>query len=179
MDDPRAARPQAVLARSVGAGRAIARERARSEVERADPRHAQRLDAARRRRDAAQEAYVTEFAAAVLAFLAFAPRYHTLALELAAAIAEHATPVGSGTVARTQRIPLERRAEAAVIAWLRHQTTAYDSMSIPRVKGMRREVRRLLAARSRELLAHYRQGVEVDPTRCLLRRALAPVSFCV
>lgn len=50
----------------------------------------------------------------------------------------HATPVGSGTVARTSRIPIERRAEAAVIAWLRHQTTAYDDMKIPRVKGRRR-----------------------------------------
>ena len=68
------------------------------------------------------------------------------------AVADHATPVGSGTVARTKRIPVERRAEAAVIAWMRHQTTAYDSMPIPRVKGKRREVRRLLAQRSKELL---------------------------
>lgn len=29
------------------------------------------------------------------------------------AITDHAVPVGSGTVARTQRIPIERRAEAA------------------------------------------------------------------
>lgn len=54
----------------------------------------------------------------------------------------HAVPVGSGTVARTQLIPLEQRAEAAVIAWMRHQTTAYDRMSIARIKGERREVRR-------------------------------------
>lgn len=38
-------------------------------------------------------------------------------------VTHHATPVGSGTVARTKRIPVEYRAEAAVIAWMRHQTT--------------------------------------------------------
>eukprot|EP01035_Chromulina_nebulosa_P056444 gene56444-77358_t len=59
--------------------------------------------------------------------------------------AAHATPVGSGTVARTKRIPIEQRAEAATIAWMRHQTTGYDSMTIPREKGLRREVRRMLA----------------------------------
>jgi hypothetical protein len=78
---------------------------------------------------------------------------------MAKAISDHATPVGSGTVARTKRIPVEQRAEAAVIAWMRHQTTGYDSMVIPRVKGKRREVRRMLAARSKELLAKYRAGL--------------------
>lgn len=32
-------------------------------------------------------------------------------------------PVGSGTLARTRPLPIERRAEAVVIAWMRHQTT--------------------------------------------------------
>lgn len=35
---------------------------------------------------------------------------------------------------------------------MRHQTTGYDSMQIPRVNGQRREVRRMLARRSKELL---------------------------
>src|SRR5439155_6119658 len=95
-----------------------------------------------------------------------------LADRLARAVADHATPIGSGTVARTKRIPIERRAEAAVIAWMRHQTIAYDSMPIPRVKGKRREVRRLLARRSQELLHHYRRGEPV-PEGCPLQRALA------
>ena len=85
---------------------------------------------------------------------------------------DRATPVGSGTVARTRRIPVGRRAEAAVIAWLRHQTTGYDGMTIPRVKGKRREVRRMLARRSQELLARYRRGEPV-PEGCPLRKALA------
>lgn len=150
----------------------IERERARLEQERADPRYTERLQSSRRRRDAAQAAYAEQFQAAVLAFLAFAPRHARLATDMAAAVVAHAVPVGSGTVARTQRIPIERRAEAAVIAWLRHQTTEYETMSIPRVKGMRREVRRLLAERSRQLLSRYRQGLAIDPERCVLRRAL-------
>ena len=94
-------------------------------------------------------------------FLAFHPAHADLADRLARAVTDHATPVGSGTVARTKRIPVEQRAEAAVIAWMRHQTTAYDSMTIPRVKGKRREVRRMLAQRSKELLSRYRSGEAV------------------
>jgi hypothetical protein len=75
-------------------------------------------------------------------------------------------------VARTKRIPVEKRAEAAVIAWMRHQTTGYDGMVIPRVKGKRREVRRMLARRSQELLARYRRG-ETVPEACPLQKALA------
>jgi hypothetical protein len=78
----------------------------------------------------------------------------------------------SGTVARTERIPLAERAEAATIAWLRHQTTAYDTMRIPLVKGRRREVRRLLAQHSHQLLRRYREGVAVDPAQCPLQAAL-------
>ena len=52
----------------------------------------------------------------MLAFLGFHPNYAELAKRLARAITDHSTPVGSCTVARTKRIPAERRAEAAVIA---------------------------------------------------------------
>ena len=71
---------------------------------------------------------------------------------------QYATPVGSGTVARTEPIPIHERAEAAVIAWMRHQTTAHDEMQIPRIKGKRRDTRRLLAGESRQLLEAYRAG---------------------
>jgi hypothetical protein len=71
-------------------------------------------------------------------------------------------------------IERERRAEAAVIAWMRHQTTGYDSMKIPRVKGQRREVRRMLAERSRELLRGYRRGEPVGVS-CPIDRALSLV----
>lgn len=152
----------------------IAALRAELERERQAPAYQQRLDAGRRRRAEAQEAYVDDFAAAVQAFLGFHPRHEKVGAVLAALVAEHATPVGSGTVARTQRIPLEERAEAATIAWLRHQTTGYDQMQIPREKGRRREVRRMLAQRSVQLLARYRSGAPIDLTACPLHRALAP-----
>jgi hypothetical protein len=82
-----------------------------------------------------------------------------------------ATPVGSGTVARTKRISIEQRTEAAVIAWMRHQTAAYESMKIARIKGKRREVRQMLAQRSQELLGRYRRGETVGE-ECPLKRAL-------
>lgn len=150
-------------------------EQARAELagERATPQYARRREAGTRRRQREQAAYVEDFHGAVLRFLGFDPRYAALAERLAHTVTAHATPVGSGTVARTRRIPIERRAEAAVIAWLRHATTGYDGMVIPRVKGQRREVRRLLAERSRRLLEAYRDGQTIDPTTCPLEAALA------
>lgn len=143
-------------------------------LERADPAYTRRLEAGRRRRAVEQEAYVGSFVDAVRAFLDFAPAHAELADAVARAIAAHATPVGSGTVARTERIPIEERAAAATIAWLRHQTTGYDDMKIERVKGRRREMRRMLAQRSVAMLERYRRGEPVDPTACRLRAALLP-----
>lgn len=101
----------------------IDRIRAELEVERATPSFAKKREADARRREIAQADYVEDFRSAVVGFLAFHTDHAELALRLATAVADHATPVGSGTVARTKRIPVEQRAEAAVIAWLRHQTT--------------------------------------------------------
>lgn len=142
------------------------------EGQRSRPEYARRLASDRARRDRRQVAYVEEFAGAVFRFLAFDGRYHELAERLSRAVSAHATPVGSGTVARTERIPVEERAEAAVIAWMRHQTTEYDNMRIARVKGKRREVRRMLADRSRQVLDAYRRGEDVASAACPLRRAL-------
>lgn len=141
-------------------------------LERQDPAYQRKLDASRKRRAVAQEEYEVDFRDAVFAFLAFAPQHEVEARTLANLIADHATPVGSGTVARTERIPLEERAEAATIAWLRHQTTGYDHMNIPREKGRRREVRRMLAQRSVQLLAKYRAGHPFDRAQCPLHAAL-------
>lgn len=152
----------------------IDRIRAELEAERSTEAYAKRKAADARRRDKAQAEYVEDFHGAVVKFLAFHAAHADLAGRLARAVVDHATPVGSGTVARTNRIPIQQRAEAAVIAWMRHQTTAYDSMSIPRVKGKRREVRRMLAQRSKELLGRYRSGEAVGED-CPLRRALADV----
>ncbi len=139
----------------------ISRIRMEVETEREDPAYAKKLEAGRKRRAKAEEAYAEDFAGAVRQFLGFHERYAEMAEKLSGMIAAHATPVGSGTVARTKLIPIERRAEAATIAWLRHQTTAYDHMHIARAKGERREVRRMLADESRRRLSGYRKGVEM------------------
>lgn len=149
----------------------IERIRAELEVERSTASFARKKEAGARRREKAQAEYVEDFHGAVVAFLAFHPRHAHLADRLARAVTDHATPVGSGTVARTKRIPVEQRAEAAVIAWMRHQTTGYDGMKIPRIKGKRRQVRRLLAERSKELLGRYRRG-EQALEGCPLKVAL-------
>lgn len=142
------------------------------DAERGTVAYVKRLESAGQRREKKQAEYVEDFRGAVLHFLKFDKCFQTLAEELAEAVTNHATPVGSGTVARTQRIPVEQRAESAVIAWLRHHTTAYDNMRIERVKGRRREVRRELAGKSRELLERYRWGVPVEPGQCLLQIGL-------
>lgn len=168
-------RGRKIFSRGVWAAAAtVAAIRRALAAERDTPAHAKARAASVRRRERQQSDYVAEFRAAVVAYLAFAPAHAAVAEALAEAVTTHATPVGSGTVARTTRIPVERRAEAAVIAWMRHQTTAYDHMPIARVKGKRRQVRRMLAARSKTLLDAYRQGQPVDPARCPLQTALGP-----
>jgi hypothetical protein len=150
----------------------IAAIRAELDAERSTGAYAKRRVADTARRERKHTEYVEDFRGAVLTFLDFAPNHAALAELLADAVTQHATPVGSGTVARTQRIPIERRAESAVIAWLRHRTTAYDHMPIPRVQGKRREIRRMLAEKSRRLLETYRAGHPADPT-CPLHQALS------
>ncbi|MFT4649444.1 MAG: hypothetical protein ACI9X4_002684 [Glaciecola sp.] len=140
--------------------------------EREDPAYAKRRASDKARRDKEQVRYAAEFESEVRGFLAFNLRFDPLEQRLAEAVAKHATPVGSGTVARTKRISVAERAEAAVIAWMRHATTGYDSLVIARVKGRRREVRRALAERSRELLDSYRRGEEPSAA-CPLTRALS------
>jgi hypothetical protein len=150
----------------------IERIRADLEAERSTDSFAKKKEADARRREKAQAEYVEDFLGAVVTFLAFHANYADVADRLAKAVTDHATPVGSGTVARTKRIPVEQRAEAAVIAWLRHQTTGYDELVIPRVRGKRREVRSMLARRSHELLARYRLGKALTDD-CPLMKALA------
>ena len=150
----------------------IDRLRAELQAERSTDSFAMKKESDARRREKVQAEYVEDFFGAVVTFLNFHPSHSDLAQRMARAVTDHATPVGSGTVARTKRIPVEKRAEAAVIAWMRHQTTAYESMAIPRIKGKRREIRRMLATRSKDLLARYRRGDEME-RGCPLQRALA------
>lgn len=149
-------------------------EQVRAELagERADPAYGRKLARAKQKRELEQTHYEEDFRGAIARFLDFSERHRALEQAVSQAITAHATPVGSGTVARTKRIPIEQRAEAATIAWLRHATTAYDTMVIPREKGARREVRRMLAERSRQLLRLYRDGIAIASSACLLHKAL-------
>lgn len=143
------------------------------EQERSTPAYAKKRAAAGARREHEQAVYVVSFETEVLQFLRFAARFEAMGRTIARLVTAHATPVGSGTVARTERIPIERRAESAVIAWMRHQTTAYDSMSIPRVAGKRREVRRELATISRAILDLHRRDAAHAASACPLCKAVA------
>jgi len=142
--------------------------RAALEAERSTEAYAKRREADVARRERGHAAYALEFEREVFAFLRFAPRWEELARTLAKRVAAHATPVGSGTVARTERIPIEERARAAVIAWMRHQTTGYDDMKIERVRGRRREVRRELAEISRAVIDLHRSSTPHAPQACTL-----------
>jgi hypothetical protein len=143
------------------------------EVERSTPAYAKKRATATARREHEQASYVVSFETEILAFLRFASRFESHARTLARRVTEHATPVGSGTVARTKRISIDRRAESAVIAWMRHQTTVYDSMKIARVAGKRREVRRELATISRAVLDLHRRDAAHSQPACPLCVALA------
>ncbi|MDH3981549.1 MAG: DUF2293 domain-containing protein [Kiritimatiellaceae bacterium] len=139
---------------------------------RAAPSYAKKREADLKRREKKQSEYETRFYEALLGWLNFHSRYQPEAEKMAKLICEHAVPVGSGTVARTERISIEDRASAAVIAWMRHQTTAYDHMNIPLIKGRRREVRRELAQQSKKILSAYRCGNDIDKISCPLGRVL-------
>lgn len=149
-------------------------EAARQEIslKRSSPDYLAKRQKALQKKQQQEYEYHNEFVAAILDFLDFHERYRDVAAKLADIVATHSTPVGSGTVARTRRIPLEERAGRAVIAWMRHATTAYDTMRIPRIKGKRRQVRSALAAQSVVLLNSYRQGQDI-PQLCSLEKALA------
>lgn len=167
-------RGRKIFSRGLWAAAAQIEEARRAvEAERGTETYARRRASDEDRRTRAQAAYVATFGQAVRAFLRFAPRWAALEERLAVRVAAHATPVGSGTVARTERIPVEERAEAAVIAWMRHQTTAYDSMKIERVAGRRREVRRELAQISRAVLDLHRRDAPHATAACSLCTAAA------
>lgn len=126
------------------------------------------------RREKKQELYDAEFCHAVALYLNFHDRYKPLEEKLARAVTLHAIPVGSRTVARTQMIPLAERAALAVIAWMRHQTTAYDQLKIAPIKGERRAVRRNLAQQSLALLTTYREGKNITAD-CPLQKAMSKI----
>ncbi|NRB40618.1 MAG: DUF2293 domain-containing protein [Pseudomonadales bacterium] len=141
-------------------------------AQRADPKHQKKLAQAKVRREEKEEVFGEDFQQAIISFLNFDKKYQTLVGQLAVLVKEHAVPVGSGTVARSSSVTLEDKAAMAVMAWMRHQTSSYDSTSVPRIKGARRELRRQIARQSERILAKYRSGDDVDILVCPLYKAL-------
>lgn len=126
------------------------------------------------RRDSKQATYEGEFVEAVATFLNFHTVHKASEQAIAIAVTKHAIPIGSGTVARTVLIPIEERASRAVIAWMRHKTTAYDTLNIAKIKGERRAIRRLLAEQSVSVLTKYRTNIAI-PSSCPLLMALRKI----
>ena len=142
------------------------------EAQRADPKHQKKLAQAKVRREEKEVVFGTDFQQEIIKFLNFDKKYQALVEQLAVLVKEHAVPVGSGTVARSSSVTLDDKAALAVMAWMRHQTSAYDSTSVPRIKGARRELRRKIARQSERILAKYRSGDEIDFILCPLYKAL-------
>ena len=142
------------------------------EAQRADPKHQKKLALVKVRREAKETVFGEDFQQAMIQFLNFDPKDHLLVAQLATLVKAHAVPVGSGTVARSSSVTLEDKAALAVMAWMRHQTSAYDSTPVSPVKGARRELRRQIARQSERILAKYRSGDDVDFGVCPLYKAL-------
>jgi len=142
------------------------------EAQRADPKHQKKLAQAKVRREEKEVVFGTDFQQEIIKFLNFDKKHQALVEQLAVLVKEHAAPVGSGTVARSSSVTLDDKAALAVMAWMRHKTSAYDSTPVPRIKGARRELRRKIARQSERILAKYRSGNEVDFILCPLYKAL-------
>lgn len=91
----------------------------------ADQRSKRREQSARSR-DKQESTYQVDFAEAIRRFLAFAPEHADLAEGIATEAANRAGVVGSGRVGRTKMLSLDKRAELAARALIRHSYTSYD-----------------------------------------------------
>jgi hypothetical protein len=78
-----------------------------------------------RARQRHEERYQEQLQAAVVSFLDFSPDHAALAERIAGDTAAHAAVVGSGRVARTQKLSLDERAALAARAHIRHIYTGY------------------------------------------------------
>jgi hypothetical protein len=154
---------------------AIEQAKNNMEVLRCSETYKKTIENAARRRESKQIEYENEFCKAVEEFLNFHTLHKNAEKIVAKAVTLHAIPIGSGTVARTVMIPLEERASRAVIAWMRHNTTAYDQLQIKRIKGERRKTRRALASQSIEILTKYRLGMPAE-VNCPLQKIIAKLS---
>jgi len=88
-------------------------------------REAKRL-VSRAQHEKQETKYREQFAEAVYEYLGFVSKHEQLARDIAKAVAEHATQVGSERVGRTKKLPLEEKAMLAARAYIRHNYTKYE-----------------------------------------------------
>lgn len=115
--------------------------------------------------------YQEDFKKQIIIQLSFADIYHDIAVVLADKITQFATPIGSGTVARSSTLSLDLKAQKAINGWVRHRLTPYESLKIARVKGARANARKLMYEKGLKVFLPYQKGEEI-PSNCPLKREL-------
>ena len=136
----------------------IEEERRKISCERRTKNYEQRLQRSRKDRDNKEAKYSKEFAEACLQFLEFVPEYEDLAWQIAWGAASVATDVGSGRVGRTNKLPLEKKAELAVRVFIRHNFTNYDERLNEMGEPWYREIRGDVAADVNRFLEEHRRS---------------------
>lgn len=104
----------------------IEEERRKISGERRTKEYKQRLERSRKTREKKGAKYREEFTEACFRFLNFVREHEDLAWQIAWGATSVATEVGSSRVGRTSRLPLEKKAELAVRAFIRHNFTDYN-----------------------------------------------------
>ena len=99
---------------------------ARRAAETTAGRRASQRSSGAKYRERKEAGYRDQLAAAIVDYLDFAPDHAELADSIAQRGATRASEVGSGRVGRTQLLSLERRAELAARADIRHIHTNYE-----------------------------------------------------
>lgn len=81
-------------------------------------------------RERKEEKYKQTLKEAIVRYLNFAPEYKNLAEKIAAGASSTAAEKGSGRVGRTSLLSLEKKAELAANAYIRHRHTTYEEQLV-------------------------------------------------
>ena len=115
-----------------------------------------RLERSRKSREKKEAKYRKEFTEACFRFLNFVPEHEDLAWQIAWGATSVATEVGSSRVGRTSKLPLEKKAELAVRAFIRHNFTDYDERLDEMGEPWYHEIRGDAAAKVNRFLEEHR-----------------------
>lgn len=136
----------------------IEEEHRKISYERRTKEYEQRLQRSRKSRENKEAKYSKEFAEACFQFLDFVPEYEDLAWQIARGAASVASDVGSGRVGRTAKLSLEKKAQLAVRAFIRHNFTNYDERIDEMGEPWYHEIREDAAADVNRFLEEHRRS---------------------